>query len=140
MPGKIRRAVARIGLGLVALTAAACGTGGSRMTPSTPTTTLMAGWERKFTLDWTVEREPNDARRVRGYVSSQFGQNVEPMRILALALDPSGAVVGKRIEWVPGGVPALGRRYFEVPHLPAADHYLVTVWDYTILESPSTIR
>ena len=140
MPGKIRLAVARIGLGLVALTAAACGTVSGGMTPSASTTTLMAGWERKFTLDWTVEREPDDARRVRGYISSQFGQNVEPVRILALALDPSGAVVGKRVEWVPGGVPGLGRRYFEVPHLPAADHYLVTVWDYTILESKSDFR
>ena len=139
MSGKIPLAVARIGLGLVTLTAVGCGTAGSPMSPSTPTT-LMAGWERKFTLEWTVAREPNDARRVRGYVSSQFGQNVEPMRVLALALDPSGAVVGSRVEFVPGGVPALGRRYFEVPDLPLADHYLVTVWDYTILESPSTIR
>ena len=34
-----------------------------------------------------------------------------------------------------GGVPGLGRAYFEVPHLPAADRYAVSVWDYTFLES-----
>jgi len=32
-------------------------------------------------------------------------------------------------------VPGLGRAYFEVPHLPAADRYAVSVWDYTFLES-----
>jgi len=26
-------------------------------------------------------------------------------------------------------VPGLGRAYFEVPHLPAADRYAVSVWD-----------
>ena len=140
MPGKICLAVTGIGLGLIALTAAACETASGRLAPSTSTTTLMAGWERKFTLDWTVEPGPNNARRIRGHISSQFGQSVEPVRILALALDPSGAVVGRRVEWVPGGVPGLGRRSFEVPHLPAADHYLVTVWDYTILESSSPLR
>ena len=140
MPGKICVAVARIGLGLIALTAAACTATSGGLTPSASTTTLMAGWERKFKLDWTVEPEPNNARRIRGYISNLFGQYVEPVRILALALDPSGSVVGKRVEWVPGGIAGMGRSYFEVRHLPPADHYLVTVWDYTILESSSPIR
>src|SRR5712692_5304367 len=92
MPGKICLAVTGIGLGLISLTAPACETASGRLAPTTSTTSLMAGWERKFTLDWTVEPEPNNARRIRGYISSQYGQNVEPVRILALALDPSGGV------------------------------------------------
>src|SRR5206468_287242 len=70
MSGKIGLAVAGIGLGLIALTAAACETVSGRLAPSTSTTTLMAGWERKFTLDWTVEPGPNNARRIRGQGSS----------------------------------------------------------------------
>ena len=140
MPGKIGLAVTGIGLGLIALTATGCETASGSLAPMTSTTTLMAGWERKFTLDWTVEPGPDNARRIRGYISSQYGQNVEAVRILALALDPSGGVVGRRVEWVPGGVPGLSRRSFDVPHLPAADHYLVTVWDYSILESGGPLR
>jgi len=140
MPGKICLAVTGIGLGLIALTATACETASGSLAPMTSTTTLMAGWERKFTLDWTVEPGPDNARRIRGHISSQYGQNVEAVRILALALDPSGGVVGRRVEWVPGGVPGLSRRSFDVPHLPVADHYLVTVWDYSILESGGPLR
>jgi hypothetical protein len=140
MPGKIGLALGRLGLGSMILTAAACGAAGSRLTPSAATTTVMAGWERWFKLDWTVEAEPNNARRIRGYVSSQHGANVESLRILALALDPSGAVVGERIGWVPGGVGGRGRAYFEIAHLPAAAEYRVTVWDYSIRESDGELR
>jgi hypothetical protein len=140
MLGKIGLALGRLGLGSMILIAAACGAPGSRITPSATTTTLMAGWERWFKLDWTVEAEPNNARRIRGYVSSQQGQNVESLRILALALDPSGAVVGERIGWVPGGVGGRARAYFEIAHLPAAAEYRVTVWDYSIQESDGQLR
>ena len=34
-------------------------------------------------------------------------------------------MVGQRIAFVPGGVSGFGRAYFEVPNLPAADHYRV---------------
>jgi len=49
-------------------------------------------------------------------------------------------VLGERIEWIPGGVSGFGRAYFEIPHLPAADRYLVTVWDYSIVESERLLR
>lgn len=140
MPGTIGLTLARLGLGSMILTVAACGAANSRLTPSATTTTVMAGWERWFTLDWTVETEPNDARRIRGYVSSQHGQYAESLRVLALALDPSGAVIGEHIAWVPGGVSGLGRAYFEIAHLPAAAQYRVTVWDYSIHESGGVLR
>ena len=122
-------AVARLALITVATTP--CGTASGYLTPSESTTTLMLGWEHWFTLDWSVEREPGGADRVRGYVN---------VRLLAQALDPSGAVVGPRIAWVPGGVGGFGRAYFEIPHLPAADHYRVSVWDFSFVESASLTR
>ena len=122
-------------LGLIAVAVTACATGGSYLTPSGSTTTLMAGWEQHFTLEWTAEPESGGARRVSGYVYNRHGENALNVRLLAQALDPKGAVVGQRIEWVPGGVNGFGRAYFTVPHLPAADTYRVTVWDYTWLQT-----
>ncbi len=52
------------------------------------------------------------------------------------ALDSAGAVVGQRIASVPGGVNGFQRAYFEVPHLPPAASYRVSVWDYDLLQSP----
>jgi hypothetical protein len=100
----------------------------------------MAGWEQKFALEWTVAPEPGGAQRIQGYVVSRYGQHAEPFRVLGRALDGSGAVVGQRIVWVPSGVPGFGRAYFSIPRLPAADRYVVTVWDYTIVDSESVIR
>lgn len=132
---KVVRAVARVGLGLIAALAAGCGTANSHLTPSASVSTLMAGWERHFTLDWAVEPEPGDSRRVRGYVQNQHGESAEGLRVLGQALDGSGAVIGQRIARVPGGVGGFGRGYFEIAHLPRATSYKVTVWDYTFLQS-----
>lgn len=137
---KVAMAVASLGLaGLVA----ACGTmtlgTGAEGTPAS-TTTLMTGWEQKFSLEWTVVSEPGGTQRLEGYVVSKFGQAVEPFRVLGRALDASGGVVGQRIEFVPSGVPGFGRVFFRIPRLPAAHHYIVTVWDYTVRESETIIR
>jgi hypothetical protein len=35
---------------------------------------------------------------------------------------------------VPGVVPGFGRAYFEVPKMPKADAYRVTVWSYERIE------
>jgi hypothetical protein len=122
--------------GLIALAVTACGTTSGYLVPSGSTTTLMAGWERRFTLDWAVEPEQGEVRRVRGYVTSRDGESAEPVRVLAQALDSAGAIVGQRIAWVPGGVNGFQRAYFEVPHLPPAASYRVSVLDYDLLQSP----
>src|SRR5437867_12575098 len=98
-------AVARLAVIMVAMTA--CGTASSYLTPSGSTTTLMAGWERHFTIDWTVEPEQGGASRVRGHVISQHGEYAD---------------VGQRIGWVPGGVNGVHRAYCEIPHLSPAAH------------------
>ena len=142
---KVVVAVARLGVGFLATAVAACGTatGGaaaSKISPSSSVTTLMAGWEQKFAVEWEVGPEPGGTQRIQGYVVSRYGQHAEPVRVLGQALDGSGALVGQRIAWVPSGVPGFGRAYFQIPQLPSADHYLVTVWTYSILESETIIR
>jgi hypothetical protein len=140
MRGRLGAIVARAGLGMIAVAAAGCATGSSHLTPSGSTTTLTAGWEYKYTLDWSVEPAPTDTRRLRGYITSQHGELTLTMRVLGQALDASGNVLGQRIDWVPGGVAGFGRAYFEIAHLPVAHDYRVTVWDYTLLQSPTFIR
>ncbi len=137
---KVAAALASLGLPFLVL---ACGTvmsgtGAEGIPPSM--TTLMGGWEQKFAVEWKVAPEPGGRQRIQGYVVSRYGQHAEPFRVLGRALDPSGAVVGQRIEWIPGGVGGFGRAYFQISHLPPADHYLVTVWDYSIAESESVMR
>ena len=94
----------------------------------------MAGWERHFTLEWTVESRPGGVT-LRGSVTSSHSARAEPMRLLAQALDASGAVVGQRIAWVVGGVGGFQRASFEFSDLPAADRYRVSVWDYVFQQS-----
>ena len=125
-------------LGLIAVTVTACGTTSGYLTPSGTTTTLMAGWEHHFLIDWTVEPEQGGVRRIRGYVSSQHGESAEPVRLLVQALDSSGAVVGQRIGWVTGGVNGFQRAYFEITNLASAAQYRVFVWDYTFLQNPGS--
>ncbi len=123
-------------LGLAALGSSACGSAMSAaITPSESTTTLMQGWEHWFKLEWSTEREPGGEARIRGYITNEYGEAAEPLRLLGQALDKSGAVVGQRIAWVPEGVGGYERAYFEIRHLPAADHYRVSVWDYSRLQA-----
>src|SRR3989442_15928321 len=95
-------AVVRVGLIAVVLTA--CGISTYYPIPSGPMTTLIPGWERHFTLQWTVEPERGGSRRLDGYVFNQYGQYAARVRLLVRALDASGAVVDQRIVWGPAGV------------------------------------
>ncbi|PYM90764.1 MAG: hypothetical protein DME04_21575 [Candidatus Rokuibacteriota bacterium] len=122
-------------LALVALAVTACASSGGFLGPSASTTTLMAGWERHFAVDWTTESERGGTHRLVGYVTGRQGAYAEPVRLLAQALDSSGAVVAQRIRWVPGGVNGFQRAYFDIPDLPSAAQYRVTVWDYTFQQS-----
>ena len=59
-------------------------------------------------------------------------------RLTGLAFDSTGALVAQRIGWVVGGVNGFQRAYFEIPNLPVAAQYRVTVWDYTFHQSPGS--
>jgi ABC-type glycerol-3-phosphate transport system substrate-binding protein len=119
---------------IVTLSAACAGTG---VTPplSMTTTTLTAGWEHYFAVEWAAAEQSQSSRKVSGYVYNRYGEFAITLRVLAQAVDASGAVVGQGIAYVPGGVGGFGRAYFEVPNLPATASYRVSVWDYTWLQS-----
>jgi hypothetical protein len=117
----------------MAMTTGACASLGTGASPplSSTATTLMYGWEHYFTLEWEADQGPSGARRVSGYVYNNKGEYALDMRMLAQAVDASGTVVGQRIAFVPGGVSGWSRAYFEVPDLPVASSYRVSVWTYT---------
>lgn len=118
-------------LGLLATMSAACAETGAAPPLSMTATTLMAGWEHHFSFEWTATEQSQGSRKVSGYVFNHNGEFAISMRVLAQAVDSGGAVVGQRIAYVPGGVSGFGRAYFEVPNLPAAASYRLSVWDYT---------
>ena len=39
-------------------------------------------------------------------------------------------VVAQRLEWVPETIPAFGRQYFDIPKMPPAADYRITVWAF----------
>ena len=131
-------AVLRVGLIVVAL--AGCGLALEYPAPTGPMTTLMPGWERYFTLQYTAVPERDGSREVDGYVVSQYVDYAADLRILVQARDASDAVVAQRIIPVFPGVGGFGRTYFDARHLPAADHYQVFVWDYRIIQSAELMR
>src|SRR5262249_54416796 len=76
-----------------------------------------------------------DCGRANGQYPKSQRLRPEPQRGIrdapacaAQAVDSTGAVLGQRIAYVPGGVGGFGRAYFIVPGLPIADSYRVSVW------------
>ena len=134
-PCLVRSAFSILALGLLGLATGACGVL-HYFTPPSSTTTLMTGWERRFTLDWTVTPQDDGSSRVEGYVSNLDGERATSLRVMARAVDSQGQVRGQQIAWVPEGVGGFGRAYFIVLRLPKADGYVVTVWDYTLFQAP----
>jgi hypothetical protein len=104
------------------------------VTPSATVTTLTPDAERWFRLDWQPVPEKDGRVRLRGYVENTYPQAAGKVQLLAQALDTSGHIVAQRIEWVPGDVPSFRRVYFEIPALPTASQYRVSVWSYERLE------
>ena len=123
-------------VGIIAMTSA-CATlsGGAALPLSSTQTTLMTGWEEHFSIKWAADQRPNGSQRVSGYVYNRKGEYALDVRVLAQAVDQSGTVIGQRIAFVPGGVGGSAGAYFEVPNLPAASAYRVSVWDYTWAQS-----
>ena len=119
----IRRPAARLTVGCLVVLVAGCGTatsGAAARGVSPSTTTLMAGWQQKFELDWQAKPGPDGTQRIQGYIVSRHGHSAEPVRVLVQVLDASGAAMDYRIAWIPGGVPGFGRAYFEVAHQPSS--------------------
>jgi hypothetical protein len=131
----LRIIVTWIKLSLLVAAVSACASIGKPLTQPTEYDTLVPGWESKFSIEWKTQPEPDGTSLLYGHITSHYGAYAAPFRVLGMAVDSSGKVIGQRIEWVPGGLPGFAHVYFEIDHLPAAPSYKVTVWDYTFIEA-----
>ena len=102
--------------------------------PSASLTSLAPNAEQWFRFRWTAEPDRTGERRLHGYIESSLGEAANRVQLLAQALDASGNVIGQRLEWLPEMIPALGRAYFEIPKMPPAAEYRVTVWSFDRLK------
>jgi hypothetical protein len=116
---------------LLAAMCTACASTGAEPPPGMTATTLTAGWEQHFRVEWSASEQGQNVRKVSGYVYNSNGEFAITLRVLAQAVDSTGTVIGQRVAFVPGGVGGFGRAYFEVPNLPVSSTYRVSVWDYT---------
>ena len=126
-------------LGVVAVVVAACA-GADQVAPTTAFTTLMPGWESKFSVEWNVQPAADGSRVVYGRVTSRYGQYAEPFTLLGQALDSADKLVDQRVQRVPGGVPGFTTTYFQFVRMAAADHYKVTVWSYSFIEERGIVQ
>jgi hypothetical protein len=123
-----------LGLGAICLLVSACATASDPLTRTTEFDSLVPGWESKFALNWKVEPARDGSSIVYGKVTSHYGEFAARFRVLGMAMDSSGKVIGQRIGMVPGGVPGFTDVYFEIDKMVAAASYRVTVWDYSFIE------
>jgi len=119
------KVVLRVAAGILVAVLVGCATPETQ--PSAAVTSLVPNVQRWFRVNWTAEPERDGERRLRGYVESALGEPANKVQLLALALDASGNVVGQRLQWVPEVIPPFGRVYFEIPKMPPAAQYRVTV-------------
>jgi hypothetical protein len=117
---------------VVAAAVAGCSAAGGYDVSVGDRTTLTYGWENRFDVQWTVEPDTGQTRTISGRVADRGPTGVDRMRLLVQALDASGHPVAQRLVWLSSGV-----GYFEVRGMPAADHYQVSVWDYSRIETAS---
>ena len=98
--------------------------------PSAAVTSLTPNAQQWFRIDWKAEPDRDGERRLSGYVESAVREPVNRVQLRAQALDASGNVIGQRLQWLPDVIPSLGRVYFEIPKMPPAAEYRVTVWAF----------
>src|SRR5262249_24972684 len=124
---RMARAIAMVLM--LAAAGTACTTTGTA--PSLTVTTLMPDSGRAFKLGWGAAPQKNGGPPpLCRSVGNTNGGAASRVQLLAQALDTSGALVGQKVSWVPGVVPGFGRTYFEIPDMPKAETYRVTVWSY----------
>ena len=110
------------------VTASTGATGG--VLPSETVTTAIQGWESRLSIDWTLSGQD-----ITGTVHSKHGSHIVNVQLLAQALDANGTLVGQRVEWLEGMVPAFQWNYFVIRHMPPAASYRVTIWGYDTIEA-----
>jgi len=125
---------------MIAFGASTCANASNPLTSPTEFDSLVPGWQSKFTLEWKAQPAKDGTSLVYGRIHSHYGQHASPFRVLGMAVDASGKVIGQRIEWVPGGVPGFGDVYFQIDRLASAASYRVTVWDFNFIEARGAIQ
>jgi len=121
-------------LALLTLAASTCASASNALTSPTEFDSLVPGWQSKFSIDWKVQPSKDGTNIVYGRIHSHYGQFAAGFRVLGMAVDGSGKVIGQRIGLVPGGVPGFAQVYFEIDKLAPAASYRVTVWSYYYIE------
>jgi hypothetical protein len=101
--------------------------------PSETVTTLSPDAEHWLKIDWEAVPRPDGTVRLEGFLQNTHGTAVR-VRLLAQALEPSGKLIAQKLWWL-DTIPGFGRVSYRIPGLPRADHYSVTVWSYTRIES-----
>jgi hypothetical protein len=129
-----RAIVSWAALALITLAVSTCASASDPLTSPTEFDSLVPGWQSKFSLDWKVQPSKNGTNMVYGQIHSYYGEFASGFRVLGMAVDASGTVIGQRIGYVPGGVPGFAQVYFEIDKLAPAASYRVTVWDYYYIE------
>jgi hypothetical protein len=118
--------VLRIAVGLVLVSCTSVAT-----TPSATVTTLQPDSEQWFRISVEPVPQPDRARvRLQGYVHNLYGEAAGRVQLLAQAFDAGGNLVDQQLAWLPYPVPAFDRVYYNIPNIPRADRYRVTVWYY----------
>ena len=130
----LRRVVSWAALGLTVLAASTLANASNPLTSPTEFDSLVPGWQSKFSLEWQVQPSKDGSNILYGRIRSNYGQFASHFRVLGMAVDASGKVIGQRIGDVPGGVPGFTQVYFEIDKLAPAASYRVTVWDYYVIE------
>lgn len=83
--------------------------------------------DRSFHLEWSVKREAT-ATLVNGYVYNNTNRFAARMRLAIAGVD-GPRVLGASTTWIPDGVPANNRNYFEA-WVPNAPGYRVVVLSF----------
>lgn len=100
--------------------------------------TLMAGWERVFSVSWE-SGQYRGKPSVEGYVNNISPYHTNNIRIMIESLDAGGQVTNQQIAWLPGDLLGGGRLFFQVPTAPAPN-YRVSVFSYDRVELDSNFR
>ncbi len=84
-----------------------------------------------------VEWKVTPAHAVEGRVYNDYITPITQIRLLVQAFDAGDRLVGSQYGYVFGDLTPHDSRYFEVRHVPLADHYRVVVESYVQQQFPS---
>ncbi len=124
---------------IVATTLAGCAGEGTGFWSRLETNVEIGRSGGPLSLDWEVGEPAPDGRRITGYVYNRTDYRIGRVYLRIESLDAREQVIATRYWWVMGDVPATDRAYFDVPALPVADHYRVSVYSYYIDAGPASI-